>query len=416
MENAPLVKQDDEYKKYILNKIDEFNNNEKKTAVLFCDTFFPCMDGVIVVIDNYATKLSKYYNVVVVVPKHHGYVSKQPDYLVIGTNSFFFNFVNYDLAFPNDDNFVKKALKRLKIDIVHSHSPFTMGKFAIKIAKKRKVPLVMTMHSQYKQDFEKYVKSKPIVDMMVKGITKVFNQATEVWTMHEVVANVLKGYGYKGRFFYMPNACSLAVPKDRKKLVDDFNKLYNVDKDLPVFFFLGRIVEQKNIYFIVDALKILDDKNIDFKMFFIGGGPDLDKLQKHVNKLNLADKVVLIGRVDDRELQAKFYQRADLFLFPSKYDTSSIVQIEAALHQTPGVYLKGTATAQTITDRVNGYLSEDNVEAYARTIMDAISNKDELKRISQNALDQLYVNYDMLGERAHERYEFLMNEFKSNET
>lgn len=415
MENAPLVKQDDEYKKYILKKVDEFNNNDKKTALLFCDTFFPCMDGVIVVIDNYATKLSKYYNVVVVVPKHHGFVSNQPDYLVVGVSSMFFKFVNYDLAFPNCDNFVKKVLKMLKIDIIHSHSPFTMGKFAIKIAKKRNVPLVMTMHSQYKQDFEKYVKSKPIVNTMVKSITKVFNKATEVWTMHELVANVLKGYGYKGRFFYMPNACSLAVPTDRKKLVEDFNKLYNIDENMPVLFFLGRIVEQKNIFFIVDALKILDDKNIDFRMFFIGGGPDQDRLQKHIDKLNLSSKVTLMGRVDDRELQAKFYQRADLFLFPSKYDTSSIVQIEAALHQTPGVYLKGTATAQTITDHVNGYLSDDNVETYAQTIIDALSNKDELKKISQNALEQLYVNYDMLGERAHERYEFLMDEFKSNQ-
>lgn len=38
--------------------------------------------------------------------------------------------------------------------------------------------------------------------------------------------------------------------------------------------------------------------------------------------------------VNDRELLASIYARADLFLFPSLYDASSIVQIEAALQKT----------------------------------------------------------------------------------
>ena len=38
--------------------------------------------------------------------------------------------------------------------------------------------------------------------------------------------------------------------------------------------------------------------------------------------------------VKDRELLASIYERADLFLFPSLYDASSIVQIEAALQKT----------------------------------------------------------------------------------
>lgn len=38
--------------------------------------------------------------------------------------------------------------------------------------------------------------------------------------------------------------------------------------------------------------------------------------------------------VKDRELLASIYARADLFLFPSLYDASSIVQIEAALQKT----------------------------------------------------------------------------------
>ncbi len=413
MEKAPIIKNDKEYKKYVLDKINEFNTNGKKTVVYFCDTYFPCIDGVIVVLDNYAEQLAKFYNVVVVAPCHKKMIAKQDNYLVIGSKSLFFKFVNYDLAFPGCDGFLKKALKLLKIDLIHAHSPFSMGKLAAKLAKKRGVPFVMTMHSQYKKDFAKFVKSKAIVNAMAKGVAKVFDKATEVWTMHHMTADILRSYGYTAEsFFFMPNACNMQVPADREKLVADFNKMYGLDNDMPVFMFLGRIVKQKNVFFIVDALKILDGDGLDFRMYFIGSGPDEEELKKYVKNLGLEEKIAVVGRIDDRELQSKYYQRSNLFLFPSKYDMSSIVQIEAALHQTPGVYIKGAVTTGTITDRVNGYLSDDDVNAYAKTILEALQNKSELEEISQNAFKDLYVTYEMLGERAHERYEYLMENNK----
>ncbi len=409
-EKAPLIKQDKAYEAEVLKKFDEFNNNGKKTLVYFGDTFFPCMDGVIVVMDNYATKLSKYYNVVLVCPKHKGLVSNQSDYVVLGVKSHYFKFVNYDLAFPGNDHFLKKALKKLRIDIVHAHSPFTLGKFGAKLAKKRSVPFVMTMHSQYKQDFQQYVKSKCIVNMLTNNILKPFKMTDEVWTMHNGTADVLKSYGYKGKFFLIPNAISQTPPSNRKELVEKFNETYKVDNNMPVFMFLGRIVAQKNVFFIVDALKVLDEKSQDFLMFFIGNGPQLNDLKKYVENKGLSKKVFLLGRIDDRALQSMYYQRANLFLFPSLYDSSSIVQIEAALHQTPSVFIKGSVTSRTATDRVNAYMSENSVEEYANTILSAISNKEELEKISQNAFEQIYKNYDMIATMAHDRYEQLMAE------
>mgnify|MGYP000071587672 FL=1 len=49
--------QNKKYRDYIMNKIEEFNNNGKHTIVYFCDTFYPIIDGVIKVLDNYASLL-----------------------------------------------------------------------------------------------------------------------------------------------------------------------------------------------------------------------------------------------------------------------------------------------------------------------------------------------------------------------
>ena len=45
------------------------------------------------------------------------------------------------------------TLKNTHLDIVHIHSPFTMGRVGIDYAKKNNIPVIGTMHSQYKQDF-----------------------------------------------------------------------------------------------------------------------------------------------------------------------------------------------------------------------------------------------------------------------
>ena len=171
-----------------------------------------------------------------------------------------------------------------------------MGKYASALAKKRKVPFVMTMHSQYKYDFMKYTKNESIVNMLLNNIVKVFSKSDEVWTMHEKVADALRSYGYKGKFFFVPNATDYPVPKNPQQYEEFVNNKYNLPKDLPVFLFVGRLVLQKNLLFILDALKILSDNNIDFRMFFIGDGPDKDELKKRITESGITNYSIFFDK------------------------------------------------------------------------------------------------------------------------
>jgi len=411
LKNEELFYQDEKYKKYIEEKINEYNNNGKKTIVYFCDTYYPIVDGVIKVMENYGIKQSKNYNVVMVVPKHKNKeIVPHKDYLVIGIASMYFKFVNYDLAFPEVDSYLKNTLKKLKIDIIHSHSPFNVGSFAAKLAKKRKIPFVMTMHSQYRKDFLKYTKSEAISKMLTNNIIKVFNKATEVWTMHSKASDTLISYGYKGSFFYIKNATDYQVPSNPEELCNNINVKYNIKSDTPVFLFVGRLVNQKNIQFIVDSLDILNKKRINFKMFFVGDGPDRDELVEHINSCGLSDKVILTGLIKDRKELSAYYQRANLFLFPSVYDTSSIVQIEAATFKTPGVFIEDTVTACGIKNNHNGYTTKENINDFAETVINAIQNKEKLKQVSETAHNELFVTWDDVSNQAYERYEYLMKQ------
>ncbi len=57
-----------EYQNYVIQWTNKFKQNNKPTIILFCDAYFPIVDGVITVIDNYAKNLNKEYNVVLAVP------------------------------------------------------------------------------------------------------------------------------------------------------------------------------------------------------------------------------------------------------------------------------------------------------------------------------------------------------------
>ena len=204
----------------------------------------------------------------------------------------------------------------------------------------------------------------------------------------------------------MNNATEMMPVKSEKEARDYINNLHKLDNDTKVFLFVGRINTLKNILFIADSIKYVKEHNpkFKFKMLFVGSGRDEKKLKDRIDELKINDDVIMCGKVTDRIIMAYYFARADLFLFPSVYDASSIVQIEAASQKTPCLFLKNTATAATVTDNVNGYLSDYSVESYGNKIIDIISNEKELKRISNNAFKDLYKSWDDQVDYAYKLY------------
>lgn len=400
-EKSPRFKEE----QLILKKIKEFNSNGKPTVCMFSDSFYPLIDGVIGVLNNSALQMMEKCNVVVCVPKHKGKVPQQK-YLVIGAGSTYVKFLNYDMAQPSTDIKFNKYMKMLNIDVIHVHSPFFMGMYGAKLAKKRNIPLYATFHSQFKADFENAVPVKSVVKFLMSTIMKVFNACDIVFTMHEASKQNLLSYGYTGKVELLPNGTDHICPTNIQERKEIINKKYNIGKDEPVFLFVGRLVKLKNILFIVDALNILKNEGFKFKMFYVGNGTDEQELRDKIAETNLQNDIILTGKIMDRNELANYYIRADLFLFPSLYDTSSIVQIESACYHTPAVFIKGSTTSCTVTDNVNGFLTENSVKDYANRIKQIMQNKELLKTVSENANNQLYVTWKQICNRLYNDYYF----------
>ena len=152
--------------------------------------------------------------------------------------------------------------------------------------------------------------------------------------------------------------------------------------------------DEKNIPLLIKSLKLLKDKGIKFNMIFVGDGAGRKNYEKMVDEFCLTDYVTFFGETTDREEVAAFYALADYFLFPSKYDTSSLTLREASAFAVPCILVE-SVTSEEFSDGVNGFVSQDTPEAYAESIASAIEGGSEYRKIiGENAKRTIYKSFD----------------------
>lgn len=393
---------------------------KKLTIGIFTDAFFPMTDGVIMVVDNYAKRLAEYANVIVFAPKYlnNDFDDSIFNYKVVRSFSVKVPLIDYSLPIPKMDPKFQKELKKYQLDLVHIHSPFTIGEAGVQYAKKNNIPVVGTMHSQFKQDFLRAVKSEKLADLLTKKIIRVFNKCDECFTVNEEIARIFhEEYGYKKKPIIIHNATDMTKLDDNAKIIPKIEQKYHLNKNDKVFLFVGRINKLKNIFFIADVLQKLKEIKLDFKfkMLFVGCGQDEKEFQKYIDKLRLNKEVIFCGKILNREILAGVYKRADLFLFPSFYDTNSLVQLEASSQELPTLFVKGSGTSAMVSDNINGYIEEFDVLKYAKRIVNIFNDSKLYDKVSKNAYKDLYVNWNDVCKDLYQNYLKIIEKKNINE-
>jgi len=135
-------------------------------------------------------------------------------------------------------------------------------------------------------------------------------------------------------------------------------------------------------------------------------------MENKVQQRGLADNVKFLGIIRDREFIKRAYARADLLLFPSLYDTSSLTIKESAAMRLPAVLIEGSSTAEGIFDGQNGFLTQNEPAAYAHTIARAIENASLRREVGEGAFKSLYNSWESVLESVHRRYREIISQWK----
>ena len=365
---------------------------------LFCDVFPPIMDGVAVCVQNYAHWMQqKVGGVSVITPNKFNANYKQYDYEIL-------DYMAVPVPFRKpyvtgiaqiDPVFMTKLLKR-KFKIVHAHSPFTTGLLGAKVAKAQKVPLVATFHSKFRDDFAKVIPSDFVVDQMLKVTMDFFNKADEVWVPQESVVEVIREYGFKGPVEVVDNGSDLVADYPDAYFADA-RKALGIGPDEFVLLFVGQHIWQKNTRFVIDALERI--KDIPFRMYFVGTGYAADEMKELVAEKGLDSQVTFTGMLTSRDEITRYYAASDLFIFPSLYDNAPLVVREAAALHTPSVMLEGSTAATILRDGENGFLVENDLDAFVARLRELIHDPERVHRVGVQASRSIVRSWeDVVGE------------------
>ena len=392
----------------------EYLDNKLK-ILQFCDNYYPQIDGVVKVVDNSTRVMNERHSAKVVVPKYKGKTFDDSifsyDVLRRKTNSITFNGIEIPLPQKTDD--LTCYIKNYNADIYHIHSPFFVGRYALKLAKEMNVPVIGTFHSQFKKDILSVTHSKIIAETLVKNIVGVFNQCDEVWAPSVSTANVLYSYGYKKEIFIMENGTDFTYPDNTDEMIGTARSVYQIHESQKNLLFVGQIRNVKNIPLILETLKALVAIDNSYHLYLVGEGPDRAKYEKWIADNAIESNVHFLGKIVDRNVLAGVYGACDLFFFPSSYDNAPIVVREACVMKTPALLSAGSVAAEPFIDGVNGYTAQESAPEMKDKILQIFQNPEQMKTVGQ-AAQNIPISFAQMVDKTLDRYEFLIKRFKDS--
>lgn len=388
----------------------------KQYIGIFNDSFPPIIDGVTQTILNYVDWLRSHgHETCVVTPANP--IKTEVPYKVIRYFSLpIRSRVPYRYGYPKLDPFIWGKMRNTPFRLIHSHSPFAAGRLGVYAKRHQGIPLIGTFHSKYRSDLKHSFKLMPFcVPIIMRRILNFYNACDEVWIPQASVEETVREYGYKGKLEVVENGIDYGDVEmsNLSGFKEEARKKLGIKDDVLSLLFVGQHIWEKGVGIIADTLKLLPP-DINYRMTFIGEGYAKDSLIQKIKNYGIEDKVEMLGLITDRDSLGERYAAADLFLFPSRYDNAPLVVREAASMGTPAIIPHGSTASEVIHDGVNGYLSDDTAEDYARTIKSLAGRRNEILSTGETARRTLVRGWNDVMEEVEDRYEKLIRRLEKD--
>lgn len=379
---------------------------------LFNDSFPPTIDGVANTVKNYADIITAHYGTAVVVTPKYPNVIDDYSYEVRRYHSAKFGEkMPYRVGNPFSPLTVRK-LKQENFDLLHVHCPFCSGVLAhqITMLDGDAPPTVFTYHTKFDIDIDNFVHNKAINALARKLVLSSISYADEVWAVSKGAIESMRILGYEGDVRVMPNGTDFKKGPGDPAAVAEINRMYLLEPGVPVLLFCGRMMWYKNIKLILDALKKTASAGLPFRALFVGDGPDRPSIEQYAKNIGIYDRLTFTGAIYDRDKIKAFFTRADLFMFPSTYDTSGLVVKEAASSGCPSILTAGSCASEGVTDMRSGLLCEETADSFAEKLSVVLGDSELLKRLGRGAEEEVYLSWDDSVAAAWKRYEYIIEE------
>ena len=263
---------------------------------------------------------------------------------------------------------IKKLVKENGYDIVHCHTPIAAActRLACRGLRKKGVKVFYTAHGFHfykgapKKNWLVYYPVEKLcahfTDVLITINQEDYALAQKKLKAKKVV--YVPGVGIDLEKFGKP---TISKPEKRREL--------GIPNDATVLLSVGELNENKNHKIIIQAMSLLEGKNIHY--LIAGKGNTASLLSQQAEELRMADKVHLLGYRSD---VAELYSASDVFCFPSKREGLGLASLEAMSFGLP-----------ILTSNVHGIndYSEYGITGYKFSPSDAEGFAEGIKKLTE---------------------------------
>lgn len=383
---------------------------------IFSECYEPVMNGVSVSIKTFKEYLEKQgHEVFIFTTRVPGTVYDNPRIVPIPVLlPFKPKGGKYPIARPQSVIKWAEKIASYKLDIIHCQHLLSSGSLGLKVAKKLNIPVILTYHTLLTE----YVHYVPLVGGLAKKWiirkSKLYcNQYDYIVTPGPSMARLLYGYGVTTPIVPIPtgiNRKDFQNPDTKEAL----RRKYLIPDTQPnLLLYVSRIGKEKNIYFLLRAMKSIVEKRQDTHLLLVGGGDELTRCQKLVENWGISEYVTFAGKKDKPETN-KTFGGADIFVFPSITETQGIIIMEAMMSGLPIVAVNKMGPADYVRNEVDGYLVGQSEKDFADKIIYLLDHDEVRRRLGQNSKqDALDFTADITGREMEKLYEKVIDSHRS---
>lgn len=348
---------------------------------LFSDSALPVLNGVSVSIDALVGALrERGHSVSVFTASHFGYRDPNP-------NTYRFPAVptpwtkGYPLAMPPFYPMLWH-FRRGRFDLVHTHTPWTIGFVGLRWAQSHGLPVVSSYHTLYDK-YAHYIPFFPkryVRFKIAKHTNFYYNAADHVITPSQAARKWLLRHSVHRPITVIPTGVPGREPMDRAET----RQKLGMSPDRRILLYVGRIALEKNIGTLLDACATAFWRDPSLVLWLVGDGPAREASAQKARDLGIGDRVRFVGFVPRAEVDA-YYAAADLFVFPSITETQGLVVAEAMTYGLPAVVIAGGGASAAVRDGVNGIIARNDSVAFADAIQAVLGDDGLYAELSREA-------------------------------
>ncbi len=284
----------------------------------------------------------------------------------------------------------ERGLSRGFFDLVHAHD-WLVRDAAGSICEKYRLPLVVTIHAT------EYGRNRGIftdLQRQIHGIeADLVARANRVICCSSYMARevrMLFGEG-QGGIKVIPNGVDPGSLADGTGAQAEKQGFFSGG---PVMAFLGRLVPEKGVQVIIEALPLIMERHPGVLLVVAGRGPYEEELRRLAERRGVAGHVKFIGFVDDLG-RNRLLAEASVAVFPSIYEPFGIVALEAMAAGTPVLVSDTGGLSEIVSHGIDGLkVPPGRADLLARYVLELLDRPDLARKLGRKAYRKVVSRYD----------------------